>query len=270
MDAMTSAKNEREGQSAAKFPAIFAAHGAPPLLDDALWMSELAAWGKALPKPASILMISAHWEERPVTIGATEPVPLIYDFYGFPEKFYRMSYRAPGAPELAGRVRDLLRENRIACTDDSRRGLDHGGWVPLRAMYPEAEIPVLPISIPGLDPAELVQLGRALAPLRQEGVLIFGSGFLTHNMHYAFRQGIPAWAQEFDAWAREALERVDIEALMDFQRRAPGAREALPTWEHYAPVLVAAGAAGDSATATFPIDGWWMGSPFTKRSVQFD
>lgn len=253
-----------------RMPVIFAAHGAPILLDDAAWMSELAAWAEAMPKPRSILMVSAHWEARPTSLGATQTVPLVYDFYGFPEKYYQTKYPAPGAPELASRVRELLQAQDIAVTDEPERGLDHGAYVPLVAMYPSADVPVLQISMPGLDARELFDLGQALAPLRDEGVLVFGSGFLTHNMRYAFRPGIPQWAREFDSWAEEMLSRFDVDALIDFESRAPGARMALPTWEHYAPVLVAAGAVTeDHPTTTFPITGWWMDGAFTKRSVQF-
>jgi len=256
--------------SASRMPVIFAAHGAPVLLDDAAWMAELAAWARALPRPTAILMISAHWEQRPTMLGATRTVPLVYDFYGFPEKYYRTTYPAPGASALAARVRDLLRARDLACGEEPDRGLDHGAYVPLVAMYPQADIPVLQLSMPGLDPHALLALGQALAPLRDEGVLIFGSGFLTHNMRYAFRRGIPPWAHEFDDWARDALARFDVDALVDFRARAPAWRDALPTWEHYAPVLVAAGAVGPTAPAvTFPITGWWMESAFTKRSVQF-
>jgi 4,5-DOPA dioxygenase extradiol len=198
-------------------------------------------------------------------------VPLVYDFYGFPDRYYQTRYPAPGAPELAARVRELLRRREMPVTDDPERGLDHGAWVPLLAMYPQADLPVLQVSMPGLDPRELVELGRALAPLREEGVLIFGSGFLTHNMRYAFRPGTPDWARDFDAWVAGALSPLDLDALIDFQARAPSARLALPTWEHYAPVLVAAGAAADpGARTSFPISGWWMDGAFTKRSVQLD
>jgi 4,5-DOPA dioxygenase extradiol len=253
-----------------RMPVIFAAHGAPVLLDDAAWMSELASWAAAMPKPKAILMVSAHWEERPTTLGATRRVPLVYDFYGFPERYYQTRYEAPGAPALAARVRELLRRNGIAVADDPERGLDHGAYVPLVAMYPHADVPVLQISMPALDPAELFALGRALAPLREEGVLVFGSGFLTHNMRYAFQPGTPAWAREFDDWAKQALERFDVDALQDFRSRAPAAQEALPTWEHYAPVLVAAGAAslGERPRTSFPITGFWMDGAFTRRSVQ--
>jgi len=252
-------------------PAIFAAHGAPVLLDDQEWMTELAAWAKAMPRPESILMISAHWEQRPTALAATHTVPLIYDFYGFPERYYQTRYPAPGAPGLAERVRDLLRQRDMPFADEPERGLDHGAYVPLVPMFPDADVPVLQISMPRLEPHELFELGRAFAPLRDEGVLIFGSGFLTHNMRYAFRPGTPAWARDFDVWAEDALERIDVDALLDFQERAPEAAMALPTWEHYAPVLVTVGAVADSgAKAAFPITGWWMDGAFTKRSVQFD
>lgn len=254
-----------------RMPVIFAAHGAPILLDDAAWMRELAAWAGAMPRPRSILMVSAHWEERPTTLGATSTVPLVYDFYGFPERYYRTAYPAPGAPELAARVRGLLGGRGIAWSDDPGRGLDHGAWVPLVAMYPAADVPVLQVSMPRLDPAELLALGQALAPLRDEGVLVFGSGFLTHNMRFAFRPGTPAWAKEFDDWAAAALARFDVDALVDFRHRAPAPELALPTWEHYAPVLVAAGAVGAGRPATsFPIAGFWLDGAFTRRSVQLD
>jgi 4,5-DOPA dioxygenase extradiol len=251
-------------------PVIFAAHGAPVLLDDDLWVSELASWARAMPRPTGILMVSAHWEQRPTTLGATEPVPLVYDFYGFPAKYYQTTYPCPGAPGLADRVRGLLDRRKIAWSDDRERGLDHGAYVPLVAMYPDADVPVLQVSMPALDSEELYALGRALAPLREEGVLVFGSGFLTHNMRFAFRPGIPQWAREFDAWAAEALERFDVDALKNFQDRAPAASQALPTWEHYAPLLVCAGAVGDDVPkVSFPITGFWMNGAFTKRSVQF-
>jgi 4,5-DOPA dioxygenase extradiol len=257
--------------SKGQMPVIFAAHGAPILLDDTVWMGELASWAKAVPKPSSILMISAHWEERPTTLGATRPVPLVYDFYGFPERYYRTRYPAPGAPGLAARVRELLRESGIAAGENPERGLDHGAYVPLVAMFPDADVPVLQVSMPGLDARELFALGQILAPLRAEGVLIFGSGFMTHNMLYAFRPGTPDWAREFDSWAEDALLRFDVDALVDFESRAPAVRMALPTWEHYAPLLVAVGAAADEhSRVSFPITGWWMDGAFTKRSVQFD
>ena len=268
---MTMQTESKRKQPSGRMPVIFAAHGAPVLLDDAGWMAELAGWAKAMPKPKSILMISAHWEERPTTLGATRTVPLVYDFSGFPERYYQTQYAAAGAPELAARVRELLRQKDMPVAQEPERGLDHGAYVPLVPMYPDADVPVLQISMPGLDAQELFRLGQALAPLRDEGALVFGSGFITHNMRYAFRPGTPRWAKDFDAWAADALLRFDVDALLDFQVRAPAVRMALPTWEHYAPLLVAAGAvAAGRPRITFPITGWWMDGAFTKRSVQFD
>jgi len=249
-------------------PVLFLAHGAPPLLDDAGWIAELAAWGKQLPRPRAIAVVSAHWEQRPLAIGAVRPLPLIYDFYGFPERFYQLQYPAPGAPELARRIRELAAAARIPCVDEPERGLDHGTYIPLLCMYPEADIPVLQISLPGESPAELLAVGRALAPLRREGVLLIGSGFLTHNLRALGLRETPAWASEFDAWSADALARHDLDALADYRHKAPGVRESLPTHEHFVPVLVSAGAAAESAVR-FPITGFWWGGAMTRRSVQF-
>lgn len=252
-------------------PAVFIAHGSPLLLDDSQWVKELAAWSKAMPKPKAILMISAHWIDDPVTLGATRTIPLVYDFYGFPQKYYNVTYASPGAPELAKRVRQLLEAHGPVKSDESR-GLDHGAYVPLVAMHPAADIPVLQVSIPTMEPKALLAMGRALAPLRQEGVLIAGSGFLTHNMRaldWSEGARTPAWASEFDAWANDAFSRRDVDALATYRERAPGVRMALPTHEHFVPALVAAGASLDRNEAvTMPISGFTYGS-FTKRSLQF-
>jgi 4,5-DOPA dioxygenase extradiol len=252
-------------------PVIFLAHGAPMLLDDAAWVAELAAWAAALPRPKAILVVSAHWDASPTAIGATEPVPLVYDFYGFPARYYRLRYPAPGAPELAARVHGLLAARGIPVVREPERGLDHGVYVPLLCMVPAADIPVLQISMPGLEPAPLLELGRALAPLRDEGVLIIGSGFLTHNLR-ARGEATPSWAREFDAWAQDVISRFDLDAMADFAARAPAVHLALPTTEHYTPLLVAAGAAsaGDHAV-DFPITGYWnaFSGALTRRSVQF-
>jgi 4,5-DOPA dioxygenase extradiol len=202
-------------------------------------------------------------------LGATRAVPLLYDFYGFPERYYETVYPAPGAPELADRVGSLLHAQGIPVGQEPDRGLDHGAYVPLVAMFPKADVPVLQLSLPGLVPEELVAMGQALAPLRDQGVLIFCSGFLTHNMRFAFKPEIPTWAREFDEWAEDNLAAFDLDELIRFRERAPGVCQALPTWEHYAPLLVAAGAADEHPKVSFPITGWWMDGAFTKRSVQF-
>ena len=250
-----------------KMPVLFQAHGAPMLLDDPTWPGELAAWAKALPKPRAIVVISAHWEERPLAIGATRPLPLIYDFYGFPEKFYRLEYPSPGAPDVAQRIRSLLAAAKLPFIDEPERGLDHGAYIPLMCMYPAADIPVLQISLPSQDPAELYAVGRAIEPLRAEGVLVIGSGFLTHNLRALSLRETPAWAADFDAWCTDVIGRHDVDALLDYKKRAPGVRESLPTHEHFVPVIVAMGAAAD-AKVTFPITGFWWGGAMTRRSVQ--
>jgi 4,5-DOPA dioxygenase extradiol len=260
--------NAEQRNDTGRMPALFIAHGAPPLLDDARWVAELGQWAASMPRPRAILMLSAHWEARPATLGATRTVPLVYDFYGFPKPYYEQQYAAPGAPELAQIIRALL-NGKMPLADDPQRGLDHGAYVPLVAMYPNADVPVLQMSLPS-NARELFELGRALRPLRDEGVLIAGSGFLTHNMRALDWSNGPAqpWAVEFDEWAAEAVARRDVDALLDFANKGPGARIALPTQEHFVPLLVAAGAAHDHETIQFPITGFWMGS-FTRRSVQF-
>ncbi|AUH42543.1 dioxygenase family protein [Streptomyces sp. CMB-StM0423] len=250
-------------------PALYLSHGAPPLADDPVWPAELAAWAADLPRPRAVLVVSAHWEEAPVALGATTTVPLVYDFWGFPEHYYRVRYPAPGAPELAESVRKLLRTPGESVQDFPDRGLDHGAYVPLVEMFPDAGIPVLQLSMPTLDPGRLLALGRRLAPLRAEGVLIVGSGFFTHNLA-ALRHtgdGPPAWSAEFDAWGREALAAQDVDALLDFVRKSPAGRLAHPRTEHFAPLFVTLGAAEDDLpTQRSVIDGFWMG--LAKRSLQ--
>jgi 4,5-DOPA dioxygenase extradiol len=260
--------------SAGTMPSIFLAHGSPLLLDDGQWVTELQQWSANLPRPKAVLMISAHWERSPITLGATSTVPLVYDFYGFPPQYYEVTYPAPGAPDLARRVRELLsgRANGGPVAESPQRGLDHGAYVPMVAMYPQADVPVLQMSIPTMDPAALLALGRALAPLRDEGVLLVGSGFITHNLRAASLSGKatapPSWASEFDAWTREVVERRDVDALVDYRTRAPGVAQSLPTHEHFVPLVVTMGSSIDrTERVSFPVTGFTYGS-MTKRSVQ--
>ena len=232
-------------------------------------MTELHDWARALPRPKDILMVSAHWVEPQVMIGSPTTQPLIHDFQGFEPRYYETQYAAPGAPQLAERVEHLLREQGIRMAKDPRRGLDHGGYVPLVAMFPEADVPVLPLSLPQGTPQSLLQLGRALEPLRNSGTLVIGSGFLTHNMSYAFRPGTPVWARSFDEWVTRKLVEGEWEELAEFYDKEPSSRLALPTWEHSAPLLGAAGAGRAGECVSFPITGFWMDGAFTRRSVQF-
>ena len=163
-------------------PVLFLSHGAPPLADDATWTGQLHDWSSRLDKPTSVLMVSAHWENQPVTVSSTRPgTPLVYDFWGFPQKYYDVIYDAPVAPELASRVAGLV-DGPVYQGPD--RGLDHGAYVPMVELFPEADVPVVQMSLPTLDPKGLYELGRRLTPLRDEGTLIIGSGFTTHNLRW--------------------------------------------------------------------------------------
>jgi 4,5-DOPA dioxygenase extradiol len=252
-------------------PALYLGHGAPPLLEDAAWTSELSGWARGLDRPRAILIVSAHWQSAPMAIGATTRVPLVYDFYGFPQHYYELTYDAPGAPELAARVKASMPANEPVI-DRPNRGLDHGAWVPLKAMFPDADIPVLQMSMPDLDPEHLFEVGRRLAPLRDEGVLIVGSGFMTHGLPYIHdyflgKPGAPQWSIDFDLWAKESLERGDLDALFAFREKAPGMPYAHPTVEHFAPLFVTLGAAArPDERPDFTIDGYWYG--LAKRSFE--
>ncbi|MCI2419519.1 dioxygenase [Saccharopolyspora sp. K220] len=253
-------------------PVVYLSHGSPRLADDQRWKGELTDWSAELPRPTAILIISAHWEEAPLTLGATTTAPLVYDFWGFPERFYQVTYEAPGAPQLAAKVRGLLRSTGTPLRDDPVRGLDHGAYVPLAEMYPDADIPVLQISMPTLAPEELLRLGGKLAPLRDEGVLIIGSGFFTHNLSGMDRSdrdaAAQAWSSEFDDWGRRVIAERDVDSLIDFENKAPAARLAHPTSDHLVPLFVSLGASldrGDQPRAV--IEGYWHG--LAKRSVQF-
>ena len=252
-------------------PALYLGHGAPPLLEDALWVNQLSGWSAGLPKPTAILIVSAHWQTAPMAISATRPVPLVYDFYGFPQHYYEMTYGAPGAPELAAKVKALMPASE-PILDREARGLDHGAWVPLKAMYPDADIPVLQLSMPDLDPGHLFEIGRRLAPLRDEGVLIIGSGFMTHGLpfvreYFMGKPGAPQWSIDFDEWAREALVRGDLDTLLDFRTKAPGMPYAHPTVEHFAPLFVTLGAVAKPDEAPrFAIEGYAYG--LSKRSFE--
>lgn len=251
--------------------AIYLGHGAPPLLDDRLWTGQLAEWATAMPRPKAILVVSAHWESAPVTLGTTEDgVGLVYDFWGFPERYYQMRYPAPGAPELAEKVVALLPDSEPVARRP-RRGLDHGAYVPLMAMYPEADIPTLQMSLPTLDPVRLIELGSRLRHLHQDGVLIMGSGFMTHGLPHLTDWRVearpPEWSVEFDLWAAEAMADGDLDALIDFRAKAPGMPYAHPTVEHFVPLFIALGAAErPDAPVRTTIDGYFMG--LAKRSFE--
>jgi len=250
-------------------PALYIGHGAPPLLDDPIWSAELAAWAQELPRPTAILIISAHWESAPVMLSANG-APLVYDFGGFAPRYYQMTYETPDATALAQRVAAMMPASEPVHQHTSL-GLDHGAWVPLKIMYPDGDIPVLQMSLPTSDPTRLLELGKRLRPLRDEGVLIIGSGFLTHGLPFLteFRidAAAPGWSTDFDAWAADAMRRGDVDALANYRAEAPGMPYSHPTVEHYTPLFVTLGAATDpEEPGEQVIDGFWMG--LSKRSLQ--
>lgn len=229
-------------------PTVFVSHGSPMLILQQLpARSFLATLGNLLPRPTAILAVSAHWNtERPAVSTAARP-ETIHDFYGFPEALYRLRYDVPGAPEVADRVADLVGAER-----DPSYGLDHGAWVPAMLGWPKGDIPVFQLSVqPYRSAADHIALGRKLVPLREEGVLVLGSGSATHNLR-RLRRGEDSmspepWAQRFDDWLSEAVEKGDEGALANYRAEAPHAQEAHPTDEHLLPLHVAFGAAGAGA-----------------------
>lgn len=237
-------------------PTIFVSHGSPMLaLQDSPARRFLQGLGKSLPRPKAIVVVSAHWETAggPTVSLAAQP-ETIHDFGGFPQALFAMRYHAPGAPELAERAASLFDAAGIPVGRSAERGLDHGAWVPLSLMYPDADVPVMQISlIRGGAPAAHEKLGQALAQLRREGVLVIGSGSLTHNLYEFHGQPVdapaPRWVSEFESWMRERLEANDNAALLDYRKRAPSATENHPSEEHLLPLFVAMGAAGAGAKA---------------------
>jgi 4,5-DOPA dioxygenase extradiol len=242
-------------------PTVFVSHGSPMHAVHAGRAGDLwAELGRRLPRPQAIVAVSAHWEtELPMVTRAPKP-ETIHDFGGFPDELYAIRYPAPGAPALADHVAGLLEDAGINATANGCRGLDHGAWVPLRRIFPAADVPVVQVSIqPSLDAAHHLRVGSALAPLSAEGVLVLASGHITHNLRewitLARQRGSMAVAEgdadpyvdEFREWVASALERSDTQALQRWRELAPHATRAHPTPEHLLPLFVAYAAAGDAA-----------------------
>ena len=232
-------------------PSVFVSHGSPMhALQPGAAGEAWKALAQRLPRPKAILIASAHWETNlPMLTGSAKP-ETIHDFYNFPEPLYRLRYPAPGAPQVASAAQALLKNAGIGASIDGSRGLDHGAWSPLLYAYPEADVPVVQISVqPALGPRHHVQLGKILRPLADEGVLLVGSGHMTHNLRdWARGSGQPApYAREFQAWVKEKLEEKDVEALVDYRSRSPHGARAHPTDEHFLPLFFALGAAPDNA-----------------------
>lgn len=240
----------------ARFPSLFLSHGSPMLaIQDSPAHRFLLELGKTLPKPEAIVVVSAHWESMggPAVSMAAQP-ETIHDFGGFPRALFEIEYPAPGAPDAALRAAELLQREGFTVKTSHTRGLDHGAWVPLRLMYPQADIPVAQISVVrGATPAEHYRMGQALRSLSDEGVLVIGSGSLTHNLYEVRMHDIdamvPHWVSDFGAWIKEKLEDSDAPALLDYREQAPFAARNHPTEEHLLPLFVAMGAAGEGSRA---------------------
>lgn len=236
-------------------PTLFLSHGAPTLLIDPVPARDfLRGLGATLSRPAAILIVSAHWETDVPMVNGVAVNDTIHDFYGFPSALYAQTYPAPGAPELAGAIADLLAAAGLPARIDHQRGLDHGAWVPLALAWPAHDIPVLQLSVQSrLGPGHHVQVGRALTGLRARGVLVIGSGSFTHNLGELSRTGgdapEPDWSRDFAAWMDSALAEGRLCDLLTYRQRAPYAHQNHPTEEHLLPLFTALGAAGEGATA---------------------
>lgn len=233
-----------------RMPVLFVSHGAPTFaLEPGVAGPELTRLGRHLARPAAVLIVSAHWMSRAgVRVTVAEHPETIHDFRGFPSALYALRYPAPGAPLLAAQLVRQLRAQGWDADEDPVRGLDHGAWVPLMHLLPDADIPVIQVSLPDpCDTQRAWELGRALAPLRDQGVLIVGSGSLTHNLYEIQASGSDAqrYVQEFTGWVRSHVAALDHVAVKDYRRQAPAAARAHPTEEHFLPLLVAMGASCD-------------------------
>ncbi len=241
--------------SNAKFPTIYVSHGSPMvMLENTAARDFLSGYGKTLGKPKAILVATAHFEARTPLLTADAKPEMIYDFGGFPQALFEMTYPAPGSPQLADRAAGMLVAAGFDAHPVTGRGYDHGTWVPLKLMFPDADIPVVQVSIQtNLGGAHHVALGRALAPLRDEGVLIVGSGSITHNLREYMRTRAPLdapppdWVKTFDLWVREKVEAGALDDIARYLERAPFARENHPSAEHYLPLPFAMAAAGEGA-----------------------
>jgi 4,5-DOPA dioxygenase extradiol len=232
-------------------PSLFVSHGAPLFAVDAGSTGPaLRAWAQAHDQPSAVVVMSPHWMARTPTVMGTPAPQTWHDFGGFPAELYQLQYPAPGNPALAQEVVQLLQAAGIEAGLDSRRPYDHGAWVPLMHLYPEADVPVVQVALPAhWGPAQVYELGRALRPLRERGVLLMGTGSMTHNLGEFFGGGRePApYVIEFSRWVEDQVTRCDLQSLLNYRELAPHAARAHPTDDHFLPLFFALGAAGDDA-----------------------
>ncbi|KQO12427.1 DODA-type extradiol aromatic ring-opening family dioxygenase [Paenibacillus sp. Leaf72] len=245
-------------------PSLFICHGSPlSAMAESDYTRFLSDIGKKY-KPQAIVLFSAHWEERNTTISFAEgTLNTIYDFYGFPDELYQLTYPAPGSPELAAKLEDRFRRNGITVDRDDERGLDHGSWIFLRYMYPEANIPIVTISVnPFLSANEQLQIGEALKGLGEENILVIGSGTTVHNFNeIKMNQAYPeAWAVEFDDWIADKIVQRDIAAFLQYETLAPHAKRAVPRAEHFVPILHALGSSSGVEQPKIIYRGYEMGT----------
>lgn len=235
----------------AALPTLFVSHGAPTLMRDSVPAREfLMELGRQIPRPRAILCISAHWDTAKPTISGTDRPETIHDFYGFPSELYELAYPAPGDPAQARQVLNLLQRAGIPAEIDESRGLDHGAWIPLSLMYPDCNVPVLQLSVQSAsDPDHHLAMGTALRPLRDQGVLVLGSGGATHNLREFAGQTVdapvPRYVREFDSWLRQTITAGRLGDLLSYRDQAPGGLRNHPTPEHFLPIFVSAGAASE-------------------------
>ncbi len=241
-------------------PALFVSHGSPMIaIEDDPWSRALAEFAARSPKPRAVVVVSGHFEAPgPVRVTASAAPETIHDFSGFPEELFRIRYPAKGDPGLAALVVRLLEESGIRARADAERGLDHGAWVPLRALYPAAEVPVVEVSQPlRRNPEDALRMGAALSRLRDEGVLLLGTGGIVHNLSALDPSAPPGqaaeWARAFDSWIAERLAAMDVAGLASYRTTAPHAERAVPTPEHFDPIFVVLGSArtGDRAVTIY-------------------
>ncbi|MDR3526425.1 MAG: class III extradiol ring-cleavage dioxygenase [Rhizomicrobium sp.] len=231
-------------------PALFVSHGSPTLpLDDVPARDFLRGLAAQIPRPKAILAVSAHWETAAPTLNAVAQNSTIHDFHGFPPALYKLAYNAPGAPEIASELAGLLERAGLPARLDTSRGLDHGAWVPLMLMYPQADIPVLQLSVqPRLSPAHHVALGKALQPFRESGLILASGGFVHNLRALDWNSGPePEWSQRYAAWMDSAILERRTDDLAAYRRQAPEAVRAHPSEDHILPLFVAYGA-GEKAT----------------------
>lgn len=254
-------------------PVVFISHGAPTVaIQDDDYTRALASYGTSL-RPSAVVVVSAHWEAPgPVRVNVGATPTLIYDFSGFPEELYAIEYRAPGSPEVAGAAIRLLEGAGIPVAREATRGWDHGLWVPLRLLFPDAAVPIVQVSLPvPRTPESVSKVGAALAPLRDQGVMLIGSGGVVHNLRRLRWEGdgsVEPWAHAFDEWVAERLERRAFDEIARYRNEAPHPELAVPTTEHFDPLFFALGAAAPEDRPATIYAGFSYGS-LSMRSIAF-